>query len=381
MREVFIAGVGMCRFSRYDGEKGRPLKTSYELGAMAVVSALKDAAMEWKKMEAAFCGNCYEGVGSGHRVIGQIGFTGIPVVNIENACSSGLSAFRLAYQAVATGFYDVCLAVGFEKVPGGLIGSTGWPEWQRMMGFNVQPAAYALEAMRYITEYGLTDEQMAKVTVKNRKNGLLNPYAYFQQEVTLEEVLNSRMVAKPLRLLMCCPNADGAAAAILISKDQLKSRSEKITVAAAVLFSSMHGVERGGGSVIIHYPDRTEAAAKQAYEVSGYGPEDMNLVEAYDAMASTELLSIERLGICPKGEAPHLLEEGFFDLGGKKPVNTSGGLLSRGHPLGATGLAQVCEIVWQLRGQAGARQVSGARIGMCHTLGAGPNCAIVILKR
>lgn len=380
MREVVVAGVGMCRFWRYDGEKG-PYKTFYELGREAVINAWKDADIQWRNIQAAFCGSCYQGVGSGHKIIGQIGLTGIPIINVENACSSATSAFRLAYQAIATGMYDVCLVIGVEKVPAGLIASTGWPEWQMKMGFNVQPAAYAMETVRHMEECGSTPEQFAKITVKNRKNGILNPYAYFQQEVTVEEVLNSRMVCKPLRLLMCCPNADGAAAAILCSNHMLKTKSRKVTIAAAVLVSSMYGVERGGGSVKIQNPDRTEIAAKQAYEISGYGPRDIDVFEIYDAMSPTELISMERLGICKQGEAGHLLEEGATQINGRIPINPSGGLMSRGHPLGATGLAQIAEIVWQLRGEAGCRQVTGARLGLCHTLGAGPNCAVVILKK
>lgn len=380
MREVVVAGVGMCRFWRYDGEKG-PYKTFYELGREAVINAWKDADIQWRNIQAAFCGSCYQGVGSGHKIIGQIGLTGIPIINVENACSSATSAFRLAYQAIATGMYDVCLVIGVEKVPAGLIASTGWPEWQMKMGFNVQPAAYAMETVRHMEECGSTPEQFAKITVKNRKNGILNPYACFQQEVTVEEVLNSRMVCKPLRLLMCCPNADGAAAAILCSNHMLKIKSRKVTIVASVLVSSMYGVERGGGSVKIQNPDRTEIAAKQAYEILGYGPRDIDVFEIYDAMSPTELISMERLGICKQGEAGHLLEEGATQINGRIPINPSGGLMSRGHPLGATGLAQIAEIVWQLRGEAGCRQVTGARLGLCHTLGAGPNCAVVILKK
>jgi acetyl-CoA acetyltransferase len=249
------------------------------------------------------------------------------------------------------------------------------------MGFNIHPAAYALETVRHMEEYGSTVEQFAKVTVKNRRNGCFFPYGYFQQPVTIEEVLNSRMVSKPLRLLMCCPNADGAAAAILVSKDKFKSKGKKVIVGASVLVSSMYGVERGGGSAKVKNPDRTEIAARQAYEISGCGPEDIDLFELYDPMSSIELISIERVGICKPGEAGPLLEEGAFDLNGRSPVNPSGGLISRGHPLGATGLAQIAEVVWQLRGEAGQRQIKGAKIGLCHTMGAGPNCAITILKR
>lgn len=379
MREVVIAGLGMTRFDIYDGQKGRPSKEFYDLGAEAILKALDDAEVEWKEIQAAFCGSCYQGVGSGHQAIKEIGLTGIPIVNVENACSSGPSAFRLAYQEIAAGFYDIVLVVGLEKMPRGFIRSTSWREWERYMGFNVQPAAYALQAVRQMEEYGHTLEQFAKVTVKNRKNGVLNPYARFQKEVTVDEVLNSRLVCKPLRLLNCCPLADGGVAVILCSKDRLKSKS-KITVAATVLTSGTYGHERGSGSSRIHTPTRTELAAKQAYEISGYGPEDINLVEAYDTMSNQELISIAELGFCNKEDAGHMLEEGEFDINGKIPVNVSGGLMARGHPLGATGLAQIAEVFWQLRGEAGSRQIPRAKIGLCHTMGAGPSCSVTILK-
>lgn len=381
MREVAVAGVGLTKFDLYDGEKGHPLKESYDLGAEAIISALEYAEMDMTDIQAAFCGSCYQGVGSGHQALSEVRITGLPIVNVENACSSSLSAFRLAYQSVAAGLYDICLAVGLEKMPRGFIMSTAWREWERYMGFNVQPAAYALETVRYIEEYGATLEQCALVTVKNRRNAVFNPYARFQSKVTVEEVLNSRMIAKPLRLLNCCPLADGGAAAVLCSKDKLKSKNKMVTVAASVLTSEPYGIARGGGSVKVKNPNRTEIGARQAYEISGYGPEDMDVAQVYDTMSPCEIWNTEDLGFCKKGEAGHLLEEGVFDINGRIPINTDGGLLARGHPLGATGLAQLVEIFLQLREEAGPRQVPGASIGLCHALGAGPNCAISILKR
>ena len=375
MREVVVAGIGMCKFGRY------PDKEYQDLGREAVVNALTDADFGWKDIQAVFCANAYSGMGVGHNIATQIGKTGIPIVNVENACSGGGSAFRLCHQAVTVGLYDICLAIGIEKIPGGLLDDTSWPEFERYMGFNVQPANYALEIQRHMEEYGSTIEQFALVTVKNRKNGVLNPYAGFQKEVTMEEVLSSRMIAKPLRLLMCCANGDGAAAAILCSGDKLKSKTRKVIVASSVLTSETYGNVKGAGSVKIHNLDRTEIAAKQAYEISGYGPEDMDVVEAYDTMSSAEITSAEKLGLCKKGEYGPLLEQGVFNLGGKLPVNTSGGLMSKRHPLSATGLAQIAEIVWQLREEAGPRQVPKAKIGMAHALGTPGNCSVTILKR
>jgi acetyl-CoA acetyltransferase len=381
MREVVVAGAGITRFDSYDGEKGRPFKGFYDLGSEAILKALKDSDMEWKDIQEAFCGSVYCGTASGHQTIEKIGMTGIPIVNVENACSSGSSAFRLAYQSVATELYDVVIAVGFEQMPRGFIMSTAWPEWQRKMGFNVQPASYAMGTVRYMEETGATEEDFARVTVKNRKNGALNPNARFQKPVTIEEVLASRIVAKPLRLLHSCPLADGGTAVILCSKKKLKSKTKMVSVAASVLSSGTYGHMYGGGSVKIQTPDHIEVSMKQAREMSGYGPKEMHVVQAYDTMAPAELWDLEKMGFCGKGEAPRLLREGYFNLNGKLPVNTDGGLMSRGHPLGATALAQIIEIYRQIREEAGPRQVPGAKIGLAHAMGAGPNSAVVILKR
>jgi acetyl-CoA acetyltransferase len=381
LREVAVAGIGLTKFDRYDGEKGRPYKDYATLGAEAILGALTHADLQWRDIQAAFCGSVYQGTASGHQTIAKIGLTGIPIVNIENACSSSSSAFRFAYQSIATELYDIALAFGVEKVPSGFIRSTGWPDWQRCMGFNVLPAMYALKTMRYMEETGATVEHFAKVSVKNRKNASLNPKAIFQKKTTITEVLSSRLIALPLRLLHCCPNADGAAAVILCTKEKLRTRSKAVTIAASMLTSGVHGEEYGGGSVKIKNPSTVELSAKQAWEASGYGPEDMDIVQAYDAMAPGELWDLEELGFCRKGEAFHLLEEGVFDINGRLPVNTDGGLIGRGHPIGATALAQIIEICMQLWGKAGARQVAGAKIGLAHSMGVGPNSLITILKR
>lgn len=376
MRDVIVAGIGLVKWRRYEDQE------IYDFGSEAILNALKDAGMEWREMQAAFCGSVYQGTCSGHQVLKEIGMTGIPIVNVENACSSGASAFRLAYQSIAAEIYDIVLAVGYEKMPRGPIPSTAFRPHELKMGFNFQPANYANEAVEYMTETGATVEDFSRVTVKNRRNGVLNPNAHFQKPVTLEEILNSRMVARPLRLLHCCPLSDGAAAIILCSKDRLKSVNKAITVAASVLKSGIYG----GANPIksLKFPpkfDMVEASAREAHEISGYGPEDIDVVQAYDTIAAAELWNIEKLGFCEKGEAPKLLKEGVFDINGRLPVNTDGGLLSRGHPLGATGAAQICELVFQLRGQAGPRQVARARAGLAHVRGSGPNSTVTILKR
>ena len=380
MREVVVAGVGLTQWGFY------PDQECYDFGSEAIFNVLKDAEMEWKDIQAAFCGSVYQGTGSGHQAIKEIALTGIPIVNVENACSSGASAFRLAYQLVAAELCDVALAFGMEKMPRGPIPSTAFRPWELSLGFNVQMANYANETVEYMHKTGCTEEDFARVSVKNRRNGAMNPNARFQKETNIEEVMNSRMVATPLRLLHCCPLADGAGAVILCSKDRVKSKSRAITVAASSLKSGVYGEGflAGGTTVSLKHPPLegiVEMSAREAYELSGYGPEDMDVVQAYDTMAPAELWDIEKLGFCKAGEAAGLLKDGVFDIGGKTPVNTDGGLMSRGHPLGATGMGQICEVVSQLRGEAGPRQVKGAKIGLAHAMGAGPNSSVIIMKK
>lgn len=379
-REVWIAGMGTTKWGYY------PDQDSYEFGAKAIIDTLSDSGIDWKEVQAIFCGSVYQGTGSGHQVIREVGLTGAPILNIENACSSGASAFRLAHQAVSSGQYDVVLAFGFEKMPKGAIPSTAFRPWQLEMGFNVQPANYALETVEYMERYGATVEDFARVSVKNRKNGALNPNARFQKEVTLEEVLHSRMIATPLRLLNCCPLADGATAFILCTKGKIKDKRKAVEVVSSVLVSGVYGEEMyqsGLVSSVKFYPNEgiVEKSAREAFEQSGYGPEDMDVVQVYDSVTPGELWDLEKLGFCPRGEAPKLLREGVFDMNGRLPVNTDGGLTSRGHPLGATGCGQIYEIALQLRGGAGSRQVEGAKIGLCHAMGAGPNSSVTVLKK
>lgn len=379
MRKVFVAGAGLTHWGFF------PDQECYDFGSEAIFNALADAQMEWKDMQAAFCGSVYQGTGAGHQAIKEVGLSGIPIINIENACSSGGSAFRLAYQMVAAEIYDVAIAVGMEKMPRGPIPSTAFRPWELSSGFNVQMANYANETVQYMEETGATTEDFARVTVKNRNNGALNPNARFQKKVTIEEVLNSRMVASPLQLFHCCPLADGAGAVILCSEKMLKNKTRPVSVAASVLTSGVYGegALAMGTTSSLKFPVKkglVEFSAEEAFNIAGYGPEDMDLIQAYDTMAPAELWDIEKLGFCKTGEAPGLLKNGYFNIDGKMPVNTDGGLMSRGHPLGATGIGQIYEIITQLRGTAGPRQVANAKIGLAHAMGAGPNSSVTILK-
>jgi len=287
---------------------------------------------------------------------------------------------------VASEIYDVVLVLGMEKMPRGPIPSTAFRPWELEMGFNVQPANYANEAVEYMNETGATVEDFSRVSVKNRKNGSLNPNARFQKTVTLEEVIASRMVAKPMRLLHCCPLADGATGFILCSRAKLRSTSKAVTVSSSVLCSGVYGDAFFPSALVdsVKFPAKegmTEMSARMAYDEAGIGPKDIDIAQVYDTMAPSELWDIEKLGLCEKGEAPKLLKEGHFDINGKMPVNTDGGLMSRGHPLGATACAQIYEIVLQLRGDAGPRQVEEAKVGLCHASGAGPNSSVTIIKK
>lgn len=380
MREVVVAGIGTTRFNVYED------KQWFHLGAEAILHVLKDAGMQWSDIQAAFCASVYQGTGSGHQAIKEIGLTGIPIVNVENACSSGGSAFRLAYQSVAAELYDIVLVLGMEKMPRGPIPSTAFRPHELEMGFNLQPANYANETVEYMKESGATVEDISRVSVKNRKNGALNPNARFQKPVTLEEVMASRLIATPMRLLHCCPLADGAAGFILCSRDKLRSVSKAVTVASSVLCSGVYGDAFYQSAQVdsIKFPAKegmTEMSARMAYEQAGLGPDEMDVAQVYDTMAPSELWDLEKLGLCGKGEAARLLKEGKFDIGGDLPVNTDGGLMSRGHPLGATACAQIYEVALQLRGEAGPRQVRGAKTGICHASGAGPNSSVTILKK
>ncbi len=363
MRDVAVIGAGMVPFGKY------PDKTLADIAWPAVKQAIDDAGVGKSDIGAAYCGTALGGMMAGQRVLKTLGITGLPIVNIENACSSSSTAFREAWIAVGAGVYDVVLVIGVEKLSkfGGGTLPLEKEDWEVAHGL-VMPALYAMRAQRYMHEYGLTRDQLAKVSVKARAHGVMNPDAQFRKPVTVEEVKAARPVADPMTLFHCCPSGDGAAAVVICAADKARQYSSApIRVA---------GSEINSGRYITGFRDITAAeitqrGAKQLYEESGIGPEDIDLAEVHDAFAIAELLYYEALGFCARGEAARLLEDGDTSVGGRIPVNPSGGLLSKGHPIGATGVAQIVEIIRQLRGQCGARQVEGARIGLTHCTGGG----------
>ncbi len=379
MRDVAVVGVHMLKFGRY------PDKDVVQLASETTIAALKDAGCSIKDIELVASGNLYQSNAMiGQRLMKEIGATGIPVINVANACATGSTAFREAYYSVASGAYDTALAVGSEQMGKmGLLGAGGGGDraysTEGIMGTGLMPGVFGQAGVEHMRKYGTTQEQIAKIAVKNHEHGVLNPNAQYRKETPLEDVLNARVIAWPNTLYMCCPTGDGASAAVLMSAEKAKKYTTKpVWVAASILTSDPYQ-ERNPTMFDINTVTRN--AAKQAYETAAIGPEDLDMVELHDCFATAELLHYENLGLCGDGEAGKLIDDKETYNGGKIPVNVSGGLLSKGHPLGATGVANITEIVWHLREEAGDRQVKGAKTGLAHVIGLGSACTINVLKR
>lgn len=376
--DVYVIGTDMIRFGRF--ENTNPPK----LAAQAALMALDDAGLDVRDMQAVYSGNCGETM-VGQRMLQLIGQTGVPVVNVTNACATGATAFREAWIAIKAGLYDLALAVGSEKMGKGMLvrKNTAGEEVpsEGLTGSGTMPAVFAQMGLEHTRKYGTTAEQFAQVSVKNHHHSTLNPKAMYQKETPLEEVMGSEMIAYPNTKLMCSVNVDGAAAAVLCSGRKAKElglMKRAVRVRASALASDPFS-ERN--LIMPDVSTVSRLAAKSAYEMSGIGPEEMDLVELHDCFATAEIVHYENLGLCEDGKGGELLDSGATALGGRIPVNVSGGLLSKGHPLGATGIANIYEITTQLRGEAGARQVEGAKIGMTHVVGLGSACAVHILER
>jgi acetyl-CoA acetyltransferase len=386
MRNVYVLGTGMLKFGRY------PEKTVPELGGDAVELALKDAGIKIQDVEMFACGNLYQSNAMvGQRILQQVGQTGIPVINVSNACATGSTAFREAYMSIAAGMYDCAMAVGVEQMgKQGLLGGGGGgtdPAYstEGKIGSGLMPAVFGQAGIEHMRNYGTKMEHFAKISVKSHKHATKNPFSQYRNEVTLEDVMNARMVAYPNTLYMCCPTGDGAAAAILVSEDKLKQWAggrKRPRIAASVLTSDPY-TDRD-----LTLPDvstLTQRASKKAYEMAGVGPKDIALTELHDCFATAELVHYENLFLTEKGTAGEFIDKkgGVHpDLGGFSPVNVSGGLLSKGHPLGATGVANICEVVWHLTEDERCkdRQVKGARVGQAHVIGLGSACTVHILQ-
>lgn len=385
MRKVAIVGVGMTKFGEHWERGFRDLVTE------AGVKALEDAGMSGAEISAGYVGTMAAGslIGQEHTgalIADYMGLNPIPITRVEGACASGSLALRQGIMAVASGMHDVVVVGGVEKMTdldtaevSEILGGAGDQEWELFLGATF-PALYAMMARRYMHEYGATEEMLASVAVKNHKHGSMNPFAQFQNEITIQEVLDSKMVADPLKILDCSPMSDGAAAVVLAPLDNAKKHTDTpIEIAASAQASD---------TIALHNRDSitgvkaARIAAQAAYKQAGVSPSQIKVAEVHDCFTIAELMAIEDLGFFPKGKGGEATLNGETQIGAKIPINTSGGLKAAGHPVGATGIKQAVEITWQLQGEAGKRQVSGADVGLSHNVGGSGATAVVhIYKR
>ncbi|QSS90456.1 lipid-transfer protein [Streptomyces sp. M54] len=394
--KAYIVGVGMTKF-----EKPETSDWSYpDMVREAATAALEDARVRYDQVEHVPAGYCFQPSTAGQRAVYEMGLTGIPVYNVNNNCATGSTALMLARQFVEGGGSDCVLAVGFEKMTrGALGGGTGGGDLAGSpvaRHYGIMAAAHGFEASpptaqifgnaarEHMERYGTTPAQLAAVGAKNHRHSVNNPYAQFQDPYTVEEVLASRTVHRPLTKLQCSPTSDGAAAAVVVSErfadlHGLGDRAVEI-VAQTMTTDTEESFASGSCVDAVGFP-MSRAAARQVYAASGLGPDDLDVIELHDCFSVNELLTYEALGLCAVGESGKLVESGATTYGGRWVVNPSGGLISKGHPLGATGLAQAAELTWQLRGEAGARQVPGARTALAHNIGLGGAVVVTLLRR
>lgn len=383
MRQVAVVGAGMTRFGKH---QDRSMK---DLAREAVENALQSAGIERETIEAAAVGNAVAGLITGQEcirgqvVLREMGIGGIPVINTENACASSSTAFHIAWLYVASGMYDTVLAVGMEKLfhpdkkrtftaIGSAIDMEIADEFARQMSGEQSGGAgesrsvfmdyYANLARQHSARYGTTREQFAQIAAKNHTNGSLNPHAQFQTPRTVADILAAPLIAEPLTRMMCSPIGDGAAAVIITTAEKARQFTTKpVFVRASIIGSSQEHAADAPGIV--------EKTSQKAYSMAGISPSEVQVVEVHDATAPAELIIYEELGLCGAGEGGEMISDGVTQIGGRVPVNPSGGLLAKGHPVGATGVAQISEIFWQLRGEAGKRQVAGAKVGLTENGG------------
>lgn len=373
---TLVAGVGLHPFGRFDS-------SVEDLGAHAARTALRDADLRFRDIDVTIVANAYEGMAKGQRICQQLGSTGQPIISTESACASSASALAMGSALIASGDADTVLCLGVEKAPKGFIAGAGFQPWQTDTGVGVAPVYFALQASELLAGTDATVEDLADVSVKNHAHGVLNPNAMFQKECDRQEVLESRMVCPPLTLLMLCAPNEGAAAVVLTSAVAARRRDlQRCLELRAVTLTS-----RSPSDWFVPAPSRiagtrnsmTRRAAKRALDRAKVRIEDVHLIECQDTDAGSELVAYSDLGLCSPGEEAALLRSGDTSRHGRIPVNVSGGLLSKGEPLGASGLGQVHEVVTQLRGEAGERQLASARIGLCHVMGAGHVASVSVL--
>jgi len=391
--KVFVVGVGMTKFEKPGSREWDYPEMAHEAGTRA----LEDAGLPFSAIEQACVGYCYGDSTCGERAVYTLGTTGIPIYNVNNNCATGSTALFMAKQFVEGGLSECVLALGFEKMEKGSLGIKFTDRTNpmdrhakrmiEMRGFAKAPPApqfFGNAGREHMERYGTTPLHFAKIGWKNHKHSVNNPYSQFQDEYTLEQIQAAPMVYEPLTKLQCCPTSDGAGAAILASEDFARRHgleARAIQIAGMAMATDLPSSFEERSSIKLVGFDMTRKAAQRVYEQSGVGPEQLDVVELHDCFSCNELISYEALGLCPEGRGGDFVDSGAQTYGGQVVVNPSGGLISKGHPLGATGLAQCAELTWQLRGEAGPRQVDGAKLALQHNLGLGGAAVVTVYRR
>lgn len=399
MMRSYIVGVGMTRFEKPETRDWQYWDMAKEAGT----AALDDAGVRYEDVQQAAVGYCFQASTAGQRAVYELGLSGIPVYNVNNNCATGSTALMMARQFVEGGSGDCVLALGFEKMARGSLGGGGadggagdFKTSPVARHYGIMAAAHGFEmtpptaqifgnaAREHMKRYGTTEAQLAAVAAKNHRHSTGNPYAQFQAPYTVEEVLAAKPIHHPLTRLQCSPTSDGAAAAVVVSErfvDEHGLGDRAVEIAAQAMTTDTEDSFASGTCIDAVGLPMSREAARQVYESAGIGADDLDVIELHDCFSINELLTYEALGLCGEGESGPLVESGATTHGGRWVVNPSGGLISKGHPLGATGIAQAAELTWQLRGEAGARQVPDARTGLAHNIGLGGAAVVTLLRR
>ncbi|MFF0445111.1 lipid-transfer protein [Streptomyces sp. NPDC004609] len=392
----YVVGVGMTKFEK--PESGD--RQYWDLAKEAGSRALADAGIAYTDVQQVAVGYCFQPSTAGQRAAYELGLTGVPVYNVSNNCATGSTALMMARQFVEGGISDCVLALGFEKMKkGSLGGADGGADFAASPvarhygvmaaghGFEMSPPTaqiFGNAAREHMDRYGTTEAQLAAVAAKNHRHSAHNPFAQFQDVYAVDEILAARTIHWPLTKLQCSPTSDGSAAAVVVSERFAQEhglRDRAVEIAAQVMTTDTEESFASGSCIDVVGRPMSRAAARRAYEISGLGIEDVDVIELHDCFSVNELLTYEALGLCADGESGKLVESGATTYGGRWVVNPSGGLISKGHPLGATGIAQAAELVWQLRGEAGERQVKDARVGLAHNIGLGGAAVVTVLRK
>ncbi|WP_433713633.1 lipid-transfer protein [Nocardia sp. CA-084685] len=395
--KVYVVGVGMTKFEK-PGRRKNEDGSAWDYPDMARESgtkALADAGIDYREVEQAYVGYVYGESTSGQRAVYELGMTGIPVVNVNNNCSTGSTALFLAAQVIRGGLADCTLALGFEKMQPGSLGST-WDDREQPMAkhvmalaeisevlFPVAPWMFGAAGREHMKQYGTTAQHFAKIGYKNHKHSVNNPYSQFQDAYSLDDILGSRMIYDPLTKLQCSPTSDGSGAVVLASEEFVNSHdlaAQAVEIVGQAMTTDFASTFDNTAKNLIGY-DMNVHAAQNVYQQAGLGPEDFQVIELHDCFSANELLLYEALGLCGEGEAGKLIDDNQTTYGGKWVVNPSGGLISKGHPLGATGLAQCAELTWQLRGTADKRQVDNVTAALQHNIGLGGAAVVTAYQR